>query len=97
MGYEIKSKRFYIDGTEELVTEPEGAKLIVSACTPLESKILRLLSEGKREELGNIGYKLAVACIKSGCIKHRNCGKCFFSDICAYPKNPEWFMRKGLI
>jgi len=97
MGYEIKSKKLYRDGREELVTEPEAAKLSVVACTPLESKILKLLSEGRRDELKNIGYKLAVACIKSGCIKYRDCRECFYSDICAYPKNPEWFRKKGLM
>jgi len=98
MPYAIKARRFFRDGTEELITEPEALKMTVEPCTAIEYKVLDLLSKGKEREVWRLSYKLAVACIKSCCFLRRGgCNNCFFRHYCAYPKNPMWFIRKGII
>jgi len=97
IGYKIKSVRFYKDGTVELTTDPEAVPATITPCTSVEEKVLTLLSEGRKREALKLGYKLAVACIKSRCREGRDCNTCFLKDVCALPKNPEWFIKKGLL
>jgi hypothetical protein len=45
-------------------------------------------------------YRLAVLCLCRLKGRHplfTRCEDCFFYDVCAYPKNPEWFMRRGIV
>jgi len=95
--YRVKALRIYGDRAQELITEPQGVELGVAPCTPFEAKLLDMAARGEKPSDPRIGYRLAVACIRSGCFEKRDCNTCFFRDICALPKNPEWFTEKGII
>jgi len=93
-GYKVKALRIYKNGTKELVTEPQRSEFVVVPCTPVESRVLWMLSKGMKIGDPEIGYKIADACAMYGCDKHRKCGSCFFRDLCAYPGNPN-VVRRG--
>ena len=98
-GYEIKCKRLYRDGTEELITDPAPHNPFRVAVSP-DAKVARfmeLLSRGERKEIirERLHFSFAVHCLLNELYVDRGyCKHCFYRDICAFPKHTKWFLAK---
>ena len=88
--------RYYRNGSSELVMPRRSVKMSFPDY-PVIREILEKLQKSERID-PKLGYKLGVLCLKR--LRHENpelfgnCADCFFADICAYPRNPEWFHTK---
>ena len=96
-GYRFVSRRMRRDGSEELVADRQSVSLALPAY-PVIREVLGYLQRGERPP-ERLGYKLAVLCLRRLKGRHplfENCNDCFFRDVCAYPRNPQWFHKRGL-
>ena len=92
---EIKAKRFYRDGSEELVVEPGPIPMQVEVCSGSEAKAIELLNQGKHDEARKLyAFKIATACLAKRCYRSRGyCLTCFFAPICGIWIDPRWFLK----
>ncbi|MCD6113926.1 MAG: hypothetical protein J7J78_01335 [Thermoprotei archaeon] len=86
MGYRFKAKRLYRNGGEELVTEPEGIRLVLGSYSP-DSKVARAFQLIRGLDFDSyfrekLNFSVAVDCLLNG--RYRNgrrnfCLNCFFN------------------
>ena len=103
MGYEFRAKRFYRNGREELVTEPEAVKPVVHVVSS-NGKTARFMRLLERRDLKTIrkerlDFSFAADCLKRHLYRSeiRNyCIDCFFRKACAFPKHYRWFLKTDM-
>ena len=97
-GYRVRGLRLYGSGEGELLTDPSSTRLRLPGY-PVIREILERRARGEHVP-SRLGYRLGVLCLKKLKGRHplfSDCSSCPLASDCAYPRDPEWFKKKGIV
>ena len=93
MGYRFKAKRFYKNGREELITEPEGFPLKLGAYSP-DSKFAKAMNLIRCRDSATyfkekLNFSVAVDCLLNGRYRFEERNYCIDCPLNGKPKGFE--------